>query len=168
MIEGRSAYVVQHGQPDVAFLLTDSSALVRIGPSAALALMPVAHDRLVGTMYVPTAWRTLGELASSVVSAPGGVRQVQVISARNSTLARAQQAIVERLAAMDMLLCGPSVRYLLDWWRPELISRGYAVLGTDAGLRLASPVSSHRIDDGLLQSNARVVDYRVGVARDPG
>jgi hypothetical protein len=159
--EGRF-YLVQRnpGQADSIFWLADAPRGRALGLTRAATPLPV--QALPNERSPVSAWHTLGALYQGAYGAPGAVRQVKVTGVKHRQLLAAQRAIVASLAQMDMAPCGPALQYLFQWWPPEMHAAGLAVLGNDAGLRLASPVLSLRWEDRRrLPYGAKVIDYRI-------
>ncbi|MGL5002976.1 MAG: hypothetical protein ACRDAM_08550 [Casimicrobium sp.] len=105
---------------------------------------------------------------ASVAAAPSlttarkdeGARSTLTVS-KWSPLARAQHAIASRLpASMDMNVCGNSVRQLVASWNVGLTANGFAVLATDAGVRLDGGLTPLR-QRPQISSRAMIADYRV-------
>ncbi len=99
----------------------------------------------------------LGDLFTLSV---GSVPAPYLVLAKAPSLARAQHAVVVRLAAaMDMSLCGDAVRRLASEWPAAVTGHGLAVVAHESGTRLEQ-LPGPLLHDIALPAGIAVEDYR--------
>lgn len=146
------------------FFVQDASARA---PQPSAYEPPRASVRPVRTSNLPAElagkWRLpAGVVHQTIFQRPGALRSTVITSAHSASFARAQQSMRTRLNAMDMSVCGASVRDLVAWWVPEMTEIGHAVIATETGIALEDPPSKLKMPSASwLPKGKEIADYRV-------
>jgi hypothetical protein len=164
IVKDGAIYVVvkQSGRPDSVILVTDRRIenTSRASAPQVSKPLPLRHpDRVLLTAYkkqtVPQLYRTSLTYAQQPMP-------TEAISAKDVTFAEAQHAMHETLMAMDMNMCGATVRALVSAWPPELTRVGHAILRMSGDIEIASlPALTATTKEVSLPRDQPILDYRL-------